>query len=83
MSGSEHSFFSEVDNKINAYCGGEYAYKNSKTDYELGFISVDSISKSEISFSYFKYPSIESNTYVLPPICIVVFATKLPSISDK
>ena len=43
---------------------GQYAYKNSKTDYELGFISVDSISKSEISFSYFKYPSIESNTYV-------------------
>ena len=27
---------------------GQYAYKNSKTDYELGFISVDSISKSEI-----------------------------------
>ena len=43
---------------------GEYAYKNSKTDYELGFISVDSISKSEISFSYFKFPSVESNSYV-------------------
>ncbi len=44
--------------------GGQYAYKNSKTDYEVGFISVDSISKSEISFTYYKYPSLESNNYV-------------------
>ena len=43
---------------------GEYAYKNSKTDYELGFICVDSISKEEISFSYFKYPNVNSNNYV-------------------
>ena len=44
--------------------GGLYSYKNSKTDYELGFISVDSISKDEISFSYYKFPSRESNSYV-------------------
>ena len=43
---------------------GQYAYKNSKTDYELGFISVDSISMDEISFSYYKFPNAESNNYV-------------------
>ena len=42
----------------------QFAYKNSKTEYELGFISVDSISKSEISFTYFKFPSADSNDYV-------------------
>ena len=43
---------------------GEYAYQNSKTDFELGFIAVDSISKSEISFTYYKFPSADSNKYV-------------------
>ena len=43
---------------------GQFAYKNSKTEYELGFISVESISKSEISFTYFKFPSADSNDYV-------------------
>ena len=43
---------------------GQYAYQNSKTDYELGFISVDAISKAEISFSYYKFPSVDSNRYV-------------------
>ena len=43
---------------------GQVSYKNSKYDYELGFISVDSISMSEISFTYFKFPSTESNDYV-------------------
>ena len=43
---------------------GEYSYKNSKTDYELGFICVDAISKDEISFTYYKFPSFESNDYI-------------------
>jgi hypothetical protein len=43
---------------------GHYAYRNSKTDYELGFIVVDAISKEEISFSYYKFPSANSNSYV-------------------
>ena len=43
---------------------GEYSYKNSKTEYELGFISVDSISKEEISFSYYKFPNSDSDKYV-------------------
>ncbi len=43
---------------------GNYAYRNSKTDYELGFIVVDAISKEEISFSYYKFPSANSNSYV-------------------
>ena len=43
---------------------GQYSYKNSKTEYELGFICVDSISKEEISFSYYKFPSVDSNDYV-------------------
>ena len=43
---------------------GNYAYRNSKTDYELGFIVVDEISKKEISFSYYKFPSANSNSYV-------------------
>ena len=44
--------------------GGQFAWKNSKTEYELGFISVDSISKAEINFTYYKFPSPESNNYV-------------------
>ena len=44
--------------------GGEYSYKNSKSEYELGFISVDSISKEEISFSYYKFPNSDSDKYV-------------------
>ena len=44
--------------------GGQYAYRNSRTDYELGFIVVDAISKEEISFSYYKFPSADSNKYV-------------------
>ena len=44
--------------------GGQFAWKNSKTEYELGFISVDSISKTEINFTYYKFPSPESNNYV-------------------
>ena len=44
--------------------GGQYAYKNSKTDYELGFISVDAISKELIVFTYYKFPSTESNSYI-------------------
>ena len=43
---------------------GQYSYKNSKTEYELGFICVDSISKEEILFTYYKFPSEESNSYV-------------------
>ena len=43
---------------------GQYAYQNSKTDYELGFISVDSISKAEISFTYYKFPSVDSDNYI-------------------
>ena len=43
---------------------GNNAYRNSKTDYELGFIVVDAISKEEISFSYYKFPSANSNSYV-------------------
>ena len=42
---------------------GEYAYQNSKTDYELGFITVDSISKERISFSYYRYPSSSSGPH--------------------
>lgn len=44
--------------------GGQFAWKNSKTEYELGFISVDSISKAEINFTYYKFSSPESNNYV-------------------
>ena len=43
---------------------GEYGYKNSKTEYELGFISVNSISKKEINFTYYKFPSKDSNSYI-------------------
>lgn len=43
---------------------GQFAFRNSKTDYELGFISVDSVSDSEISFTYFRFPSEASNDYV-------------------
>lgn len=43
---------------------GQYAYQNSKTDYELGFISVDAISKAEISFTYYKFPSVDSDNYI-------------------
>ena len=49
--------------KIDMGCG-QYAYRNSRTDYELGFIVVDAISKEEISFSYYKFPSADSNKYV-------------------
>ena len=42
---------------------GEYSYQNSKTDYELGFITVDSISRERISFTYYRYPSTSSNSY--------------------
>ena len=44
--------------------GGQFAYKNSKTEYELGFINVDAISKEAIAFTYFKFPSSQSNSYV-------------------
>ena len=43
---------------------GEYGYRNSKLNYELGFIEIDSISRSEISFSYYKFPSNGSGHYV-------------------
>ena len=43
---------------------GQYAYRNSKIDYELGFIVVDAISKEEISFTYYKFPSADSNRYI-------------------
>ena len=43
---------------------GQYSYKNSKTEYELGFISVDDISKEEISFTYYRFPENGSNSYV-------------------
>lgn len=48
----------------NSLGGGQFAYKNSKTDYELGFICVDSISKAGIAFTYYKFPSLDSNKYV-------------------
>ena len=44
--------------------GGQYAYKNSKTEYELGFINVDTVNKEQIAFTYYKFPSKESNKYV-------------------
>ena len=43
---------------------GEYGYRNSKLNYELGFLEIDSISKSNISFTYYKFPSPDSNRYV-------------------
>ena len=43
---------------------GEYGYRNSKLNYELGFLEIDSISKSNISFTYYKFPSTDSNRYV-------------------
>ncbi len=43
---------------------GLYAYRNSKREYELGFIVVDAISKEEISFTYYKFPSADSSSYV-------------------
>ncbi len=43
---------------------GEYGYRNSKLNYELGFLEIDSISKSNISFTYYKFPSTDSNHYV-------------------
>lgn len=49
--------------KIDMGCG-QYAYRNSRTDYELGFIVVEAISKEEITFTYYKFPSVNSNRYV-------------------
>ncbi|MCR4949419.1 MAG: hypothetical protein K6A15_09710 [Treponema sp.] len=43
---------------------GAYACRNSKINYELGFIDIDSISKAKISFTYYKFPSKDSNSYV-------------------
>lgn len=35
---------------------GQYTYRNSKTDYELGYILIDKISKESVSFTYFRFP---------------------------
>ena len=43
---------------------GAYACRNSKINYELGFIDIDSISKAKISFTYYKFPSKDSNSFV-------------------
>ena len=36
---------------------GNYSYRNSKKEFELGYIAIDSVSKAELSFSYYKFNS--------------------------
>ena len=43
--------------------GGQTGYRNSKKEYDLGYIAIDSVSKEEISFSYYRF-SKDSNRAV-------------------
>lgn len=35
--------------------GGNYAYRNSQSDFEYGYIKIESVSKEKISFAYYKF----------------------------